>query len=290
MANYEEDILEGIDDSPEEVDAIEVYELDDEDVIEDGEIVPSEMTKEEALEITESIRSTVIAVYVLLDRAHQGKAYKALGYETWKDYIAGEFDFSTQRSYQLLDLAKATKAIEEASPEGYTSNLTEAQARDIKRELPKITKRIEDETEGLDPDDVPEKIKSIIEETREDTKKEKDPKPQVSSSDEEDDDEEREARNKELEEEADRILDSESGLSGTHDYENVDADEDERVTRTKATYFYSFKTIIEAGKNLPDPKEMVDIIADNQRQMVEEDLEDLYLWITDFKEEWDKEH
>lgn len=135
--------------------------------------VPEEMSKEQAREITESIKAASVAVYVLIAKAHEGKAYKALGYESFESYVKTEFDLSRNRAYQLLNLSNTVKAIESATPDGTEVKLTEIQARDIKRELPKITERVESETSGKDAEESADIVSSIVEEERARLKEEK---------------------------------------------------------------------------------------------------------------------
>jgi hypothetical protein len=127
------DILDQIDDL--EDDEFGELELDDEDdspdfstdlVISDDDL-EYEMSEGKAREITDAIRAAASATYILLHQAHNGKAYKALGYDTWAEYVKHEFDISASRSYQLLDLAKAIQMIEAVTPDGTDVKLTEAQ-------------------------------------------------------------------------------------------------------------------------------------------------------------------
>lgn len=308
------DILDGLEDfdeaSEDEFDEDDnpssglVINEDGEEVDDDLEILDeNELTEPEARDLTDSIKSTVVATYVLLSRAHEGKAYKALGYSTWKEYVSSEFDFSTQRSYQLLDLAKTAKAIEEAAPEGYEANLTEAQARDIKRELPKITERISAETEGLSAEDSTETIDSIIQESREQRKADE---KVMAADDRQRDQEAEERRQQELNEEADRLLDEEPGLGGGDgsgsdgDYGDFDegssgdsgvySDENSGPSAREAMALHTFTTIVSARESLISPKDMVDLIPDNRRELVEKDFRELLEWMQDFDVAWDEEH
>lgn len=156
------DILELIDD--EDISA-EIIEIDADDLEDEDQL-----TEAKARELTNAIKAAAEATYVLLARAHQGKAYRALGYSTWAEYVNQEFEISTQRSYQLLNLSKTIEAIEAVAPEGTTVKLTEAQARDIKRELPFITSRIAEETEDLDGDEASNRIDEIVQEARDQKK------------------------------------------------------------------------------------------------------------------------
>lgn len=134
----------------------------------DSEVLPeplhdeSELTYDEALELTKSIKSTITAAWVLLGRAHDGKAYRALGYNTWEEYVRTEFDFSVRTSYRLLDKAEVVRALEEATPADTTIQLTNKQVQEIKRELPKIVQRVQQETEGQTPDAASEIVENIV--------------------------------------------------------------------------------------------------------------------------------
>lgn len=139
-------------------------------VNQDGTIDPSVMSREDAERITTAIESAATATYALLVSAHEGKAYIALGYPTWESYVHDRFSMSTQRSYQLLDLGKVTSALEEVVPAGTQVRLTEAQARDIKRELPLITEKVKERTEGADPDTAAAEVDALIAEAREQQK------------------------------------------------------------------------------------------------------------------------
>lgn len=118
--------------------------------------------KESAQQLTNDIKSTSTALYVLLKRAHDTKAYLAMGYKTWSEYIENEFEFSRTRSYQLINQANVIEVINEAS--GVEVYLTESEARSIKKRLPEITEKLR---EVKDEDDVEEKTKKIIEESKE---------------------------------------------------------------------------------------------------------------------------
>lgn len=158
----ENDDLDIIDESVNAVDAVEPVSLE---LVDD-----TQMSEAKARELTNAIKAAAEATYVLLAKAHQGKAYKALGYETWADYVTKEFEISTQRSYQLLNLSKTIQEIEAVAPAGTEVKLTEAQARDIKRELPFITSKVAEETSEMTTDEAAAKIEQIVNEAREQKK------------------------------------------------------------------------------------------------------------------------
>lgn len=123
------------------------------------EVIP----KEEAEKLTKDIQSTTTALYVLLKKAHDSKAWLSLGYKSWTEYIEKEFDFSRARSYQLINQANVIEEINDAS--GTPVYITEKEARDIKKRLPEITKKIKENVKdaGLEGEEAEGKVKEIIE-------------------------------------------------------------------------------------------------------------------------------
>ncbi|MFO1461445.1 MAG: hypothetical protein U1G08_18840 [Verrucomicrobiota bacterium] len=69
-------------------------------------------TKDLAREFTDRIKAAGADLASLLKRAHDGEAWKALGYDSWKSYCHVEFSFTKQRSYQLLALATARQSLQ----------------------------------------------------------------------------------------------------------------------------------------------------------------------------------
>lgn len=106
------------------------------------------MDRETAVELTEDIKSTTSALYILLKRAHDEKAWVAMGYKSWTEYVSEEFDFSRARSYQLINQANVIESINEAS--GVEMYITEREARGIKKRLPEITEKLREEVRDAD--------------------------------------------------------------------------------------------------------------------------------------------
>lgn len=106
------------------------------------------MSKEKATMLTEDIKSTTTALYALLKQAHDEKAFIAMGYKTWTEYVEKEFDFSRARSYQLINQANVIEQIEESS--GFPIYITERDARAIKKRLPEITEKLKTEVKEAD--------------------------------------------------------------------------------------------------------------------------------------------
>lgn len=134
------------------------------------------MTKGAARELTDQIKATATATYVLVHRAHEFKCWVSLGYSTWEDYVVTEFDMSKSRSYQLINQAKVVQAIQDVVPDGTNIMLTEAQARDVEKALPKITDKIKNQTKDQTPSEAAKTVKDIVEDERNAIKKEKESK------------------------------------------------------------------------------------------------------------------
>lgn len=96
--------------------------------VQEGEIAFVEMTKSCARDLTDRIKAGVTDVAELLHRAHEGRAWVALGYPSWKDYCAVEFQISKPRAYQLLDFVEIKREIEESTTVDPPQNERQARA------------------------------------------------------------------------------------------------------------------------------------------------------------------
>lgn len=123
------------------------------------------MSKDEAEELTKGIQSTSAALYVLLKRAHDEKAWVAMGYDSWTSYIEGEFEFSRARSYQLINQANVIEEIHSAS--GVPLYITEREARSIKKKLPEITEKMKKDIKeaDLEEEEAERRARKIIDES-----------------------------------------------------------------------------------------------------------------------------
>lgn len=91
------------------------------------------LTADEARALTTEIQQSAERTHALLLRAHEGEAWAALGYDSWRDYATTEFSMSQSRAYQLLDQARVVRAIESASDSTNVELPNEAQARELAR-------------------------------------------------------------------------------------------------------------------------------------------------------------
>lgn len=283
------DILDSIDDLvDDDYDSDDELSNDVDDFSQDLDMVidnETDMSETEARELTEAIRSAATATYILLAQAHEGKAYKALGYDTWAAYVKEEFDISTQRSYQLLDLSKVITTLEASAPDGTEVKLTEAQARDIKRELPKITERIQEETKDLSPEEAEDVIGNIIDEAREEAAAQKKADDKVISEKEKDLEEaEQNGYNKALEDVADQMLeaDSPNRLGDSADDEMIEVEvqgDGDSLSPQDSMDMYNFVNSMTGFSSLPEPDDFVNIIPESRFSETYEQLLETASWV-----------
>lgn len=89
------------------------------------------LTADEARALTLEIKGAAERIYALLLRAHEGRAWSALGYESWRDYAMAEFGMSQSHAYRLLDQARVVRDIEAASSSPIGELPNEGQAREL---------------------------------------------------------------------------------------------------------------------------------------------------------------
>jgi hypothetical protein len=109
------------------------------------------LTEEEAETLTVHIRNGADVMWALLARAHAGKAWEALSYKSWAEYVKQEFHISKSRAYQLLDQAKVVQIVAAAAPEGTVISISPAAAKDLKKVLDEVVTEIASKTQGLPP-------------------------------------------------------------------------------------------------------------------------------------------
>jgi len=290
------DILDQINDL--EDDGFEELELDDDvdpfdhgtDLLISDDDLDFEMSEAKAREITDAIRAAASATYILLAQAHNGKAYKALGYETWAEYVKHEFDISASRSYQLLDLSKAVQMIESVTPEGTEVRLTEAQARDIKRELPKITEQIREETEGQPADKASAMVDSIIEDAREQKKADE---KAIEERERNLADAEQDGYHKGLEAAADAMLeaDAEGSMTDHADSEfvelEVEGDGVAILSPQQKVDLYNFLNVLSGITSLSEPDDFIGTIPPGREEEISNQINTATAWLNRFSTLWE---
>ena len=247
------------------------------------------MTEQQALQITDAIKSAATATYILLAQAHKHKAHKALGYDTWADYVSTEFDMSAQRSYQLLNLSKIVEELDAVTPEGTIIKLTEAQARDIKSQLPLITEEISARTAGKDPKESSDIIDDVISEIREQKKADEKAAAQKEA---EDSDAEDLANVEALEAQADALLeaDKQNTMTDTADGDYLEMTvegSDDMVPPSVQMDLYNFMVALTSLSSLPEPEELIKYISESRAAEVEKQLEEAVAWLNRFQTLWE---
>jgi hypothetical protein len=124
------------------------------------------LDSDQAAKLTATIRNAVDVLYILIFRAHAGKAWQALGYGSWAEYVRAEFDMSRSRSYQILDQARVIIEIEASVPAGTEVVLSEAAVRDLRGVLEEVIPKIKERTEGLPPLEASRVVDEVVEEQR----------------------------------------------------------------------------------------------------------------------------
>lgn len=135
---------------------------------------------DEARVLTERIKNAAEEVWNLLVEAHDRKAWAALGYDTFADYVGAEFDMSRRHAYRLLDQAEVIRELEAVVVDVTHGShapvaITERQARDIKPRLKDVSRDIKREVESaatVDPDKVKAIVSEVVEEHREQARQE----------------------------------------------------------------------------------------------------------------------
>jgi hypothetical protein len=231
------------------------------------------LNESEAKEITERIRTTTNVLYLLIKRAHAGRAWAALGYGTFEEYVNEEFKMSRSYAYRLLSQANVIEAIEAKAPEGTKIHIGEGISRDLKKVLPDVLSEVEERTTGLDQDQAGAVIEDIIREQRE-------------------------------KQAAAEVEEAEKQYEGpyTGDYDAYTDDEDEEQeessgtntllddpadARRKFEKLYSLYSALKNIADLGDGDELIDFIPENRHEEFTTLLAADIPWLTEFKTKWD---
>lgn len=127
----------------------------------------SPLDQAEARDLTERIRSAAKLTCILLQEAHQRRAWAALGYRSWEQYVKREFDLSRRRSYELLDQARVILEVQTASGMTEYPHISAYAAAQIKPHLSLVVQTIQHRTAGLPEDgDIGEVVNDVIQRAR----------------------------------------------------------------------------------------------------------------------------
>jgi hypothetical protein len=108
--------------------------------------------------LTQRIKTEVNQVFLLLAEAHDRRAWAALGYASWDQYVRLEFGYSRSRSYEFLDQARVIQAIQAATGAATIPDLSAFAARQIKPYLHEVISEIRDRIKTDAPDDISNRI------------------------------------------------------------------------------------------------------------------------------------
>lgn len=125
------------------------------------------LTFDQAVDLTERIRSAAETTWALLMEAHEGRAWNVLGYNTWDDYVAGEFGMSRSYAYRLIDQAKVVRALEEATGMSPMGDISERDARAIKPILPEVLDELRECADEMSREEVVKVLRKVVADVKE---------------------------------------------------------------------------------------------------------------------------
>lgn len=250
------------------------------------------LDESQAKELTEYIRSTSNVLYVLIERAHTGKAHVALGYKSFEEYVKAEFDISRSRAYQLLNQSRVISEIEDALPEGTAIHITEAAARDLKHALDDLVPEIRERTADMEPDMAGEVLEDMVAKYREEKLR-----GDTELPDDLDDEGEEEGSYRGT---GDGTYqgDDEDDLDDLDDLDDSDLDDilafddDPEEVRKNYKLVYELYASLQAISSLataPDLQKLIDIIPPERRYQVDESLPKAVAWMSEFSEVWNSQ-
>ncbi len=94
------------------------------------------MTRTCAKDLTDRINSTSEDLAGMLKRAHDEKAWQALGYTTWNDYVKAEIKLCKSRVFQLLDYETIRQELAESTIVDLPLPTKESVTRELKKAPP----------------------------------------------------------------------------------------------------------------------------------------------------------
>lgn len=122
-----------------------------------------------ARDLTERIRAaahTAHRLCSLLVEAHERRAWVALGYSTWSEYVRTEFRLSRSRSYELLEHGRVVRALESATGLSGIPDISPYAAAQIKPHLDEVVQAIRARCRGLPPEGIARVADQVVREVR----------------------------------------------------------------------------------------------------------------------------
>lgn len=286
--------------------AVTVVHLDDEgnehsQVI---DLASPELSREEARELTKTIRTQTNVLYLLIARAHAGKAHIALGYSSFEAYIRAEFDYSKSYAYKLINQANIISAIEEVMPEGTQVYVSDATARGLKASMNSFIPELESRVSANPEEDPAAIMDELVQQYREN----RDSTPDDSSELDDDDQfgegggdfngnggggEYQGGGNGEYQGGGNEEGDFESDYDTENYDEEADEDafdgEDGQTVRRRYEAVYNLYTALSQFSQMPSNDDIIKTIPPERRPQVTAYLETAVTWLQNFREEWVRE-
>jgi len=266
-------------DESEHITVVQVDPNTGQEVIETIDLSLPPLTVEQSKDITERIRTTTNVLYLLIKRAHAGKAHKALGYDNFEAYVNAEFNMSRSYAYKLLNQANIIAAIEEKAPEGTQIHVGDATARSLKKVLPELLSEVEEKTAGLSADEAGDVIEDVINNMRE-QKRQAD----EDALDDEDGDEPRQFDGPYTGEYNGASYDDDDDEDDDEVDEFLDGDPGE--ARRKFDKLYNLYSGLKTISIVDDPSELLDFIPTDRKEEIRGLLDTAIPLLNAFNEQW----
>jgi hypothetical protein len=119
-----------------------------------------------AYALTERIRTATHEVCMLLHQAHQGRAWLALGYRSWGEYVRSELGLSRSRSYEFLNQAHVIRTIQAETGVSEVPDVSTYRAGQIRRHLTEFLSSVRARCAGVPPDQMMPILVNLMDELR----------------------------------------------------------------------------------------------------------------------------
>jgi hypothetical protein len=124
------------------------------------------LSRTEAAALTRRIRSTCQPVCLLMLEAHERKAWVALGYRSWGQYVRREFELSRRRSYELVDQGRVVRLVQEVSGMSGVPAISAYAALQIKPHLNEVARAIGLRRRGLPEPELAQLVRDVVDDIR----------------------------------------------------------------------------------------------------------------------------
>lgn len=121
------------------------------------------LTEDEALALTERIRTTTSELWRLLLEAHRREAWRSLGYSSFGAYVNGSFPFGRKHAYRLINQAEVIEALTEAGV-AHGSHISERATRGVKPHLAEVVADVNQRV--ADGEDLDEAVTAALQAAR----------------------------------------------------------------------------------------------------------------------------